>query len=66
LVNDNALLHDFLQVTRIEKPVLTAINLKGLMIPEGINHIGHWTDVNGGRPFCLFEANGPENIIAWL
>jgi hypothetical protein len=37
-----------------------------ISMKKGINHIGQWTDVTGVRLFCLFNANGPENIIAWL
>jgi hypothetical protein len=39
---------------------------KGLMIPEGMKLINQWTDVTGGKSFVLFEANGPDNILAWI
>jgi hypothetical protein len=39
---------------------------KGPMDPEGFKVINKWVDVTGGKMFYLFEANNPNDILAWV
>ncbi|UCF91611.1 MAG: DUF3303 family protein [Desulfobacterales bacterium] len=37
---------------------------RGDSTPEGIQMIGEWIDISGGRIFSLFETNNPNAILA--
>jgi hypothetical protein len=46
--------------------VVKRMQEKGLMVPEGLKVINIWTDVSGGRNFALFEADSPDQVLAWV
>ena len=47
-------------------PVYRRFHEKGRMLPEGLNYVDSWVDVNHGRCFQLMECNNVQLFQQWI
>ena len=47
-------------------PVYSRFQERGRMLPEGLNYLDSWVDLNSGRCFQLMETDDPRLFDKWI